>query len=592
MKSNIQIGSDIFLSALEQTPASIVITDADGQIVYVNKFFSELSGYTYEEVLGKNPRILKSGYQSDEFYKKLWATIISGKIWKGEFLNQKKDGSLYWEKATIKPIKDDEGEIRHYIAVKQDVTEEKNQASKARRRERILNDVEKLSKTGGWEYDVKKDEFYWSDYLYEIHGFEKPIKENAVEKSLECYHPDDRERISKAFKRCLKEGEDYDYTVRFTDLNGNKKWVRTKSYAVKNENGEIIKVIGSVRNVTDEVEQEKSLKESHEKFKTLVQSFDDIVFTLDRRGRHTALYGKWADDEVQKEFLGKNAFDIFGDEKGMVHMNAVEKVLKGVPVIYEWSIENLEGEEEFYQTKLTLLKDNPEGTDILGVARNVTTETVYQRELFETKQRLELALKATRAGTWDWDLTTDELIVNEWWAKMLGYNLSEIKSHISSWENLTHPDDLIPTQELLFKLFSGKKKYFDTNIRMQHKDGSWIWINDRGMVAERDEEGQPVRLAGTHVDITKRVKTEEALKISEKRYKDLFTRSSDPNLIFKNGVIIDCNTSAVEILGYKKKNELIGKTIVDISPEKQPDGTLTADLQREMLSEMQKKKVP
>ncbi|WP_372905505.1 PAS domain S-box protein [Rhodohalobacter sp.] len=590
MKSNLQIGSEVFLSALEQTPASIVITDVNGEIVYVNKFFTELTGYTFEEALGKNPRILKSGYQSDEFYRKLWKTIISGKIWKGELLNKKKDGTLYWEKATIKPITDKDGKITNYLAVKQDVTEEKKRTSKARRRERILNDIERLSKTGGWEYDPLKDEFYWSDQLYEIHGLSKPFDLNHVEKSFECYHPGDRERIRKAFERCLKEGKDYDYTVRFTDFKGNQKWVRTKSHALKDEEENIVKIIGSVRDVTEEVEREKSLKESHGKFKTLVQSFDDIVFTLDRRGRHTALYGTWADDEVQNELLGKNSFDIFGEEKGEIHMKAVQEALKGVPVVYEWEFENAEGETEYYQTKLTLLNDKPEDTVILGVARNVTIETVYQQELFETKKRLELALEATRAGTWDWDLTNDKMIVNEWWAKMLGYSLSEIEPHISSWENLTHPSDLKPTKELLFKLFTGEEKYFETQIRMQHKDGSWIWINDRGVVAERDEEGQPIRLAGTHVDITERVKTQEALKLSEKRYRDLFTRSSEPNLIFKKGVIIDCNTSAVEILGYEKKNELIGKTVVDISPKTQPDGTLSADLQREMLSDVKEKK--
>src|SRR6056297_174931 len=590
MESNLQIGSDLFLSALEQTPASIVITDAEGKIMYVNKFFTELTGYTYEEVLEKNPKILKSGYQSEEFYSKLWGAISSGEIWKGEILNKRKDGTLYWEHATIKPIANDDGVITHYIAVKQEVTEEKEHASKARRRERILNDIEKLSKTGGWEYDVHKDEFYWSNHLYEIHGLKKPVKENLGEKSLECLFPEDREKISEAFEQCLKQGKDYDYTVRLKDFNGNQKWVRTKSHAIKNEEGKTLKIIGSVRDVTEEVERENKLKESREKFKSLVESFDDIVFTLDRKGRHTALYGKWADEQVEKEFLGKTAVDIFGEEKGAVHMMALEKALKDIPAIYEWEIENSEGNKEYYQTKLTLLSDELEEAVILGVARNVTVETVYQRELFETKKRLELALEATRAGIWDWDLKTDKLIVNEWWAKMLGYSLSEIEPHISSWENLTHPQDLKPTQELLFKLFTGEEKYFETQIRMQHKDGSWIWINDRGVVAERDKEGQPIRLAGTHVDVTERVKTQEALILSEKRYRDLFTRSSDPNLIFRKGVIIDCNTSAVNILGYDRKTELIGKTVADISPESQPDGTLTADFQREMLSEVQRKK--
>jgi PAS domain S-box-containing protein len=590
MKSNLQIGSVIFQSALEQTPASIVITDADGKIIYVNKFFSELTGYSLKEALDQNPRILKSGYQPPQFYKKLWNTISSGRIWKGDLLNKRKDGTLYWENASIKPVKNEEGEITHYIAVKQDITEEKEQASKARRRERILNDIEQISKTGGWEFDVEEDQFFWSDHLYEIHGIEKPFNLNHAEKSLECYHPVDRERISKAFEKCLKEGIDYDYTVRFTDFNGNQKWVRTKSHAVKDDNNKILKIIGSVRDVTEEVERESQLTESRERFKTLVNSFDDIVFTLDRKGRHTALYGKWADDMTREGMIGKNAIEIFGEERGKIHLESVQKVLKGIPVVYEWFMENAEGEKEFYQTKLSLLRDDADDTLILGVARNVTIETLYQKELFDTKQRLEFALKATKAGTWDWDLTTDSLIVNDWWANILGYHLNEIEPKIESWERLTHPDDLEKTKKKLDKLRKNESSYFESQIRMLHKKGHWVWINDRGMVVEWDDNEKPVRLAGTHIDITDKVAAQEALQRSEKRYRDLFTRSSDANLIFKDSIIVDCNKAALKILGYKKKNDLIGLDIIDISPYKQPNGEMSETKQVELLQQTKQNK--
>ncbi|WP_069129897.1 PAS domain-containing protein [Rhodohalobacter halophilus] len=195
MKSHLQLNSTLFRSALEQTPASIVITDRDGKIIYVNKFFTELTGYSMDELLGENPRILKSGYQSDELYKQLWSTIESGKTWKGELLNKKKDGSLYWEKATIKPVLNEADEVVNYIAVKQDVTEDKERLQSSERRERILNSIEQLSNTGGWEYDVAEGEFFWSEELYRIHGFEKRnIKEHDKE-SLKCYPPEAQKRV-------------------------------------------------------------------------------------------------------------------------------------------------------------------------------------------------------------------------------------------------------------------------------------------------------------------------------------------------------------------------------------------------------------
>ena len=115
----------IFSRAIEQNPASIVITDSNGTIQNINPKFSELTGYGLEEAKGENPRILKSGEHSSEFYRELWETISSGKEWYGEFFNKKKNGGLYWEKASISPVFNEDGAITHYVAVKEDITEQK-----------------------------------------------------------------------------------------------------------------------------------------------------------------------------------------------------------------------------------------------------------------------------------------------------------------------------------------------------------------------------------------------------------------------------------------------------------------------------------
>lgn len=117
----------ILYQASEQSPASIVITDVEGKIQYVNSKFETMSGYKKEEVIGKNPRILKSGYTTDTDYKNLWKTLTSGKEWQGEFHNKRKNGELYWERALISPILNSAGVITHYVAVKEDITEEKQQ---------------------------------------------------------------------------------------------------------------------------------------------------------------------------------------------------------------------------------------------------------------------------------------------------------------------------------------------------------------------------------------------------------------------------------------------------------------------------------
>ncbi|NIM95137.1 MAG: PAS domain S-box protein [Anaerolineales bacterium] len=111
--------------AVEQSSVAVIIADAGGNIEYVNPMFEDLTEYSSEEAINKKPSILKSGYHSTAFYSLLWETITSGEEWRGEFLNRKKSGTLYWESASISPIRNTEGEITHYVAIKEDITERK-----------------------------------------------------------------------------------------------------------------------------------------------------------------------------------------------------------------------------------------------------------------------------------------------------------------------------------------------------------------------------------------------------------------------------------------------------------------------------------
>lgn len=111
--------------AIEQSPVSVVITDPEGIIEYVNPEFCNLTGYSQEEAIGQNPRILSSGEHSPDFFKDMWETLLSGRTWTGELANKMKNGEIYWESANISPVLDTQGEITHYVAVKEDITQSK-----------------------------------------------------------------------------------------------------------------------------------------------------------------------------------------------------------------------------------------------------------------------------------------------------------------------------------------------------------------------------------------------------------------------------------------------------------------------------------
>jgi len=112
-------------ATVEQSPISVVITNPEGIIEYVNPHFEKITGYSSEEAVGQNPRVLNSGLLPEKFFKDLWDTILSGKVWHGEFSNRKKDGSVFWEASSISPLTDDDGDITHFVALKEDITDRK-----------------------------------------------------------------------------------------------------------------------------------------------------------------------------------------------------------------------------------------------------------------------------------------------------------------------------------------------------------------------------------------------------------------------------------------------------------------------------------
>jgi PAS domain S-box-containing protein len=166
----------------------------------------------------------------------------------------------------------------------------------------------------------------------------------------------------------------------------------------------------------------------------------------------------------------------------------------------------------------------------------------WEKELTESRERLELAIKGTNAGLWDWFVQTGEVVFDERWAEIIGYTLNELQPvSIQTWTDLCHPDDLARSQIELDNHFSGKAASYSCEARIRHKNGNWVWIHDRGKVVARDENGKPLRMVGTHVDITAK-KLQDALTQAERDMAALWSRVGT----FKERLEICLNT-AIEV---------------------------------------------
>jgi len=154
------------------------------------------------------------------------------------------------------------------------------------------------------------------------------------------------------------------------------------------------------------------------------------------------------------------------------------------------------------------------GSDITELKRT-------ENALINERQRLKNIIKGTNVATWEWNVLTGEMIINDRWAEIIGYTLEEISpASIDTRKKFAHPDDLIVSEKLLEKHFSGELDYYDCETRMKHKNGNWVWILDSGKVTKWSDDGKPLMMMGSHLDITERKLAEEELKFSRKQLRN------------------------------------------------------------------------
>lgn len=213
-----------------------------------------------------------------------------------------------------------------------------------------------------------------------------------------------------------------------------------------------------------------------------------------------------------EEIRDKTPRELLGDEQGTSVAENYRRCVEARETIeYEESLALPEGQKQ-WQTRLSPVVEGESVTQIVGVARDITEQKERKQALQRLKHRLELAVEAAQLGVWDWDVTTDEVEFNDQWARMLGHSPGEIEPHLDAWERRVHPDDIEAVEDALSDHMADETPYYDAEHRMRTASGEWKWIRDVGKIVERDEDGEPVRAVGIHLDIDDRKRREEDLE--------------------------------------------------------------------------------
>ncbi len=340
--------------AVDQSANIVIITKTNGEIEYVNHSFTKVTGYKPEEVIGQNPRVLKSGRQSAQFYRNLWQTLIEGKQWTGEFQNRKKNGEIYWEYATITPVRNKDDEIIRYIAIKEDITKQKNAEQSLRESEEQYRSM--VSNIPGALYrcalDQNRTMYYITDAIETLSGYKaEEFLFNKVRPYVSIVHPDDLEMALQTIQSELLKTRQYTVEYRIITSDNTVKWVSDNGRPVYDENHKVKWLDGFIFDISErisvleELTKAKQLAEEASKAKSefLANISHEIRTPLNTVLGFTELMENMTLDETQLKYLnsikssGTNLMTLINDlldlskiEAGRVNLKYTSVKVKNV----------------------------------------------------------------------------------------------------------------------------------------------------------------------------------------------------------------------------------------------------------------------
>jgi PAS domain S-box-containing protein len=240
--------------------AIIAITDQTGKITYVNDQFCNVSGYTAEELIGQDHRIINSGYHSKEYIRDLWVTIANGQVWHGELRNRAKDGRIYWVDTTIVPFLNEEGKPHQYVAIRYEITERKQREAELALLTQRLDVATRSGGIGVWEYDIVTNALVWDDQMYKLYGVDKSHFSGAYDAWLTGLHPDDRKQSEEDLQAAIRGERDFEPEFRVIHPNGDIRYIKAGATVLRDEAGNALKMIGINYDISERKQREQEIR--------------------------------------------------------------------------------------------------------------------------------------------------------------------------------------------------------------------------------------------------------------------------------------------------------------------------------------------
>lgn len=496
------------------------VTDTEGRIVDVNEGFCRINGYTRDELIGQDHRILNSGHHPSEFWANMWATIAAGKPWREDVCNRARNGSYYWANSTNVPQFDASGKIERYISLRFDVTEQKSSEKAVQKANRELESVlaaaTRLSiiatdPDGTITMFNAGAERLLGYKAREVVGKQTPeflhVQSELAEQGRLLSEKYDREiRGFEIFALPARQEKDDEKEWTYVRKDGSEFVVNLSLSAIRDSEDRLTGYLCVAYDVTDELAAERKLEEQRAELQAIIDAIPGFVFYKDNENRILDC-NKAAAGSIglpKDEIRNRSADDFFPSEVASAQRrDDLEVIESGQPQLGVMEqYEAKESERLHVRTDRIPLR-GPAGTydRLVAIATDITDTVRATEQIKEAEERLDMALSASGTGLWDWEIKSGDTYFNDTWYTMLGYEPGELPMHIDTCHEICHPEDADSVARDLENHFSGYTDTYTNEHRVRCRDGSWLWVRDVGRVVQKAADGSPQRMVGVHINI-------------------------------------------------------------------------------------------
>ena len=481
------------------------LTSNDGIILEANRTILTCLGFESSELLETRFSELVFHEDRDKFFQ-----LKDHRP--NELRLLRKNATVFWAELRLDKLAKLGNESTNRLVL-MDIDTRKQAETSLRNKTQLLDRTGELAKIGGWEMNLNTMKSVFTREFFRIAEIDTMVEPELDEGLNLLYSPEARATLLEAFYNAVENGVSYDLELPMVTAKGRSLWVRTQGFPDESI-GKPVRMYGTLQDITSQKNASTELMQTKNHLEALLNAIPDLLFDVDidakildcRASRQELLVSR------PSILIGKNFRDILPADAAEACAGAIAQAAEsGWSSGKTYSLQLPSGKRWFELSVSTFSRSEHKDSRFIVLARDVTERTVAEEALHESELRWRFALEGNQEGVWDWDIRESTIYFSKFWKQMLGYQDHEIPHRLEEWSSRVHPDDLPRVMRCVHAHFEQQTEHYSDELRMRCKDGSWIWILCRGLVVSRDEQGKPIRMIGTHKDITESKRVEQQL---------------------------------------------------------------------------------